>query len=173
MRLWRCSTMLSKTHRNLMHLKRKIYFSILTVVNFKINMEMRDQCFCHALSHFFLNWFNRCYASIPIVRWLFNFYEKISTSPSIFVCLTSNWCDSCFVFVHFSPSLPFLRHRFLRKYTQKTGALTLLFRTDCCSDIFSHEILSQFVCSRMSNMNEIIDILICVGIVCAYCLLFH
>lgn len=29
-----------KTHRNLMHLKRKIYFSILAVVNFKINMEM-------------------------------------------------------------------------------------------------------------------------------------
>lgn len=73
MRLWRCSTMLSKTHRNLMHLKRKIYFSILTVVNFKINMEMRDQCFRHALSHFFF-WIGSIDVMLP-----FQLFDDCST----------------------------------------------------------------------------------------------
>lgn len=45
---YECGTF-PKSHWNLMHLKRKIYFSILMVVNFKINMVM---CFVDATQPF-------------------------------------------------------------------------------------------------------------------------
>lgn len=80
--VWR---VLRKTHRNLMHLKRKIYFSILAVVNFKINMEMGFcrrrrqhlyfQSFCSMLSLHF-----DCSMTVQL-------YAMASTSQSIVVWL--------------------------------------------------------------------------------------
>lgn len=167
-----------------MHLKRKIYFSILTIVHFKINMEMdsmlRTPWIAQSMNVYRgqRGMFDDCLAFMRSIQ--------RQSNHLLFV-----WCDSCeclylsswLLFAVFASNF-YSWHRSLRQHWMHRK-FKHLFNSNSCRVIFpfhhtqqrpSALYVSQFVCGGCtSNMNEIIDALdlsVAAGIV-LFCLLFH
>lgn len=147
-----------KTHRNLMHLKRKIYFSILAVVNFKINMEM-GWVFCtntiprsamiFSISAFRFSLRFECSMIVELL------WDDFNVTIDV-VCLTSNWRDSFFLvlfilFLALSLTVPLLVGIV---FSKKTDSHFLLNRRAAAAVIFSPVELchSLFTAARQTWM---------------------
>lgn len=107
---------------------------------------------------------------MPIVRWLFNFYEKSSTSPFILFALV--WIGVNLIFYlfdflfvvalcHFSHRTIFWQNKHLQQsQIKKNNNNTLLFRIRILQWYFLRwKFCHNLFTRRTSNMNEIIDIL--------------